>query len=151
MTRPQKFFILLAFIVTLLSFIHIGFLGFLSIFVIVTTIDLINLSVYPENQFIFPFRLKKIWTEFGIFYIYSKRDKTDSKIYLFQDKLFYLKSHGSIRYSDLDHLKKWTKLKVEEVYKEQILKKQIDSEIETWDGTYDKQSSRQNKLNKILK
>lgn len=145
MTRPQKLFLTLFFLIIGLSFINKGLLSLLFLHLVFMFWDIIGLLTGPTSQIFFPLKMKKIWTEFGKFYIYSKRDSKETIIYLFEDKVFFLKCHGATRYNNLEVLKKWSKSKVEEIYKDKILKSRVDDELESWDVTYDKESSRDKK------
>jgi hypothetical protein len=97
-----------------------------------------------------PFTLgrKKIYySEIGYFYIKFK----DDKVYLFKQNSFKSKFLFSVNYTgDNEILRKNIKFQLDNYYKEDINAKNIKKNFKIWNGYIDKQSERDDKLNKIL-
>ena len=97
------------------------------------------------------FGFKRVYySDLGYFWI----RKNDRQVYLYDQKLFTMSKIGEVYWDgNIDNLKKEIKKELEEVYKVQLsLKRERDLDKKIWgewDGSVDKKSERDNKLNEL--
>ena len=92
----------------------------------------------------------KYYSDLGYFWI----RKSYKQVYLYEQNLLVMYKIGEVRWDrNIEHLKTEIKNELEEVYKVQLsLKRERDLEKkiwQDWDGSVDKKSERDNKLNEL--
>lgn len=115
---------------------------------------------FTDYHFIFTglltIRYKRIYySELGYFYLSdfdSASDFIDVRtMEIYEQGFLHMKKVTNVAYDgDLESLKRNIKSKLQDHYKEQIKRQKRKAEIDNWSGCVDKQSERDDKLNKIL-
>lgn len=97
------------------------------------------------------FRFKRVYySDLGYFWI----RKNDRLVHLYDQKLFAMYKIGEVYWDgNIEHLKLEIKKELEEIYKVQLSlkrKRDLDKKLwSEWDGSVDKKSERDNKLNEL--
>lgn len=154
---PRSQILLIAMIVAIFS---IGFINPYLLFIlflpgILIIIDIIwsciNASYDDIDSMIFgliySIRFKRTYTKYGRFYVILGKD---DYLYLFQDRLFYLKYIGVKNFVNIQESKDWIKKEVDIIYQFKMEKDLKRNELKSWNGYVDLQTERDNKLNKLV-
>lgn len=97
------------------------------------------------------FGFKRVYySDLGYFWI----RKSGRKVYLYEQNLFVMYKIGEVYWDgNIEHLKLEIKKELEEIYKVQLSlkrKRDLDKKLwSEWDGSVDKKSERDNKLNEL--
>ena len=98
------------------------------------------------------FGFKRVYySDLGHFWI---RKSGSGQVYLYEQKLFVMYKIGEVYWDgNIEHLKLEIKKELEEIYKVQLSlkrKRDLDKKLwSEWDGSVDKKSERDNKLNEL--
>lgn len=99
------------------------------------------------------FGFKRVYySDLGYFWI--RKNENDRHVYLYDQKLFAMCKIGEVYWDgNIEHLKLEIKKELEEIYKVQLSlkrKRDLDKKLwSEWDGSVDKKSERDNKLNEL--
>ena len=109
-----------------------------------------SVITFPFGLLTFGFK-RVYYSDLGYFWI---RKTGSGKVYLYEQKLFVMYKIGEAFWgNDIESLKSQIKNKLEEIYKEKIKQKRqkdLEKKIwKDWDGSVDKKSRRDNKLNEL--
>lgn len=146
----RSIIILIAYILTTIGlgiFLHGLFFIMFILPVILNFIDLIGGGYNSTNYMFGVFRKKKrVYTQYGRFYIMVR----EGHLYLYQDKLFYLKFIDYTNYHGVESSKGWIKARYDSIYHQKLAKDNLQNELKKWNGYIDLQTERDKKLDKIL-
>jgi hypothetical protein len=153
MPRPLILLLVYALISTTLGLsIHPGFFMMFILPVVLTVIDMIASDFNTSSIMLGIFKLgkmKRVHTQYGRFYIVP-RIYGSQMIYLYQDRLFYLKYIDHTHYNGVESSKNWIKAQYDVIYYRKKAKNDVLNEIKNWNGYIDIQTERDKKLEKIL-
>jgi len=136
--------------ISLVVYIHPLFLMMFIITFFFIVVDSINCDFNSASFFSGLFHLtkiKRIHTHYGRFYIIIRKG---DMIYLYQDKLFYLKYISHNNYQGVERSKEWIKEEYDVIYFRKRAKDEITNQLKSWNGYIDIQTERDKKLDKIL-